>query len=216
MKILFVADTHSAINLDKIQRVLGNIKPDYIIGLGDVSYSDYILLRYSHIANNIPIGCVLGNHDAWNDIQNLNRRGCRLVDLNRKNGHIGDITFYALSGALKYKNSDTYCFLTHKESEEIIKTAPKADILLSHDHPYWGKILNNQEFQNAHEGLIGLANYIRKNSPALHIHGHLHQAFEKNVCNGCREICVYGYALIDVSKENGMITYNIISQTDKP
>lgn len=89
---------------------------------------------------------------------------------------------------------------------------PAADVLLSHDQPYFESRINGMNYIDPHEGLAGLADYIREKHPQIHIHGHLHWQYDKINNGNCREICLYQYALIELKKENNILTCNIIRQ----
>ena len=65
-----------------------------------------------------------------------------------------------------------------------IKTVYSADILITHDKPYFEKP-SEEEYEglctDAHMGLYGIGKYIMENRPKYIIHGHLHKRDIKQI-----------------------------------
>ena len=56
----------------------------------------------------------------------------------------------------------------------------------------------------AHQGLIGITNYIYEKKVPYHIHGHIHEPYHKEMLNKTKEISVFGYEMIVLNMENNI------------
>lgn len=212
INILFITDTHDFINPDSIRKCIEEQKPICVLCLGDVGISDFQIIHNMSELKNIPIGAILGNQDTLSTFDILKSIGIYVADLNAKTFKVENISFFGLSGALRYKDNDSFAFLSHKESVDIMSATPPIDILISHDKPYFGSFSNSPFVQDPHEGLAGLGQYIIEKHPQLHIHGHLHMRYDQINEGGCREICLYQYALVEINEINKEIQCNIVKQ----
>lgn len=118
----------------------------------------------------------MGNHDydylSDYDIQNINGK---VIQIN-------GINLLGMQGNFKYKQVDFPSF-TQDESIHFFEYKPSVDILLTHDKRFDPDKVNRDP---AHQGLIGITNYIYKNKIPIHIHGHIHEDFEKMMLNGTK------------------------------
>lgn len=181
LTMLCIADLHSYD--DKEIKAIQNMEYDVCFLLGDIPQK-----ALSAIKKNVskPLFGVCGNHDEWNS---LTSEGIK--DINCKTISIAGYTVAGFGGSNRYKNGD-YPMWTQKESVEITKMIPKADILITHDSPY--KFFGNDE---AHKGLKGISKYISNNKPKLNLCGHYH---DKNLCGvykKCKIQCIYGFNIIE-------------------
>lgn len=180
MKILIITDLHSwsdeEINLTK------NLY-DYEICflLGDIN-SSYLEILKSIIKT--PIYALNGNHDLNDTVENSG-----LENIHGKIINFDELIFTGFQGSFRYKNGP-FCMYTQKESLDICKTIPKADIFLTHDIMYNGKK------KDSHSGLKGITKYIKKHKPRIHIHGHTHiNSIDK--FKNTTSIGIYKTAIID-------------------
>ena len=162
-KILILSDFHMASN-DEL-RMLSELKygSDYEICfvLGDIERQD--LLEIKRMIKNIH--GVTGNHDA--------KELLRVVGINDLNGNLleyNGLKIVGLAGGFKYKDNDYVSMVSQSESSYIAIRLPDADILISHDSAH-----NQVTDEYAHQGLIGISEYIDRCNPAIHLYGHHHE-----------------------------------------
>ena len=146
----------------------------------------------------IPAIGVCGNHD---EVDTLVKVG--IEDLHGRSKTINGVSFVGMGGSLRYKPSDNM-FLSQRESIDVTKKLPKADVLITHDKAYtgwsctgWFADTKAQYAKDPHAGLAGITKYIRKNKPKYHLYGHLHQRMTEEK-HGMTSMCVYGIQLIDI------------------
>lgn len=158
MHMLIITDLHN-FSEEEYQKVknlrdydicflLGDICPDYLQQLKEIIHT--------------PIYGLNGNHDLMHTVEDAG-----IENFHGKLIEFKGTTFTGFQGSYRYKNGD-FCMYTQKESLEISKHIPKADIFLTHDIYYSGGKYG------PHSGLKGITKYIKKNRPLLHVHGHLH------------------------------------------
>ena len=207
MKIAIYADTHGLAGpvINKYKSETGydiedtNIEPvDLVCLLGDHSETDVKIIE-SHYPNTNIIG-IYGNHDTLNLYENT-----RVTNIHKKIYNQNDYSFIGFQGSHKYKLSQIYGY-TQEESIEECKYLPKVDILLSHDGPY-GKYYKS--INDAHCGLKGLFNYIKKNNPKIMFFGHHHTNmnfqietkawFSKAHITNC--YCIYGCSVVTIEND---------------
>ena len=184
LNILIFSDLHNHIDkeIDKIK----NIPYDYCFILGDISvYNLKMILKY---IDKQKIYAVLGNHD---DLELLDKFGIKNIHGTMIN--LNDIKIVGFSGSFKYKNSNTAMF-NQKESIEIFKLLPAADILISHDTGY--RLMNFKD--SAHQGFKGITKYIEKHKPKLNLFGHYHRNTDFKYKN-TKCICIYQCAILDTT-----------------
>lgn len=98
-----------------------------------------------------------------------------------------------MEGSFKYKPVDFPCF-THDESIVFLENKERVDILVTHDKKFDSEKLRDP----AHQGLIGITNYIYKNRVPINIHGHIHEPYKKQWINDTIEYSVFGYEIIKI------------------
>lgn len=188
LKILFLADLHY-VNLkdwiDFLNKYKNSNEYDLLITLGDI---DHLLMKSLQENIKKPMGGVLGNHDYFDDLPYFG-----IKDLNCKAVKFQETTICGLQGSIKYKNSD-YPLYTQNESIDMCKKLPHTDIFISHSPPKG--IHDRKDF--AHNGLMGITNYIKKQKPKYCFHGHIHEDritnFKKTII-----ISIYGGAIFDTN-----------------
>lgn len=186
MKILTFSDLHTPC-IEAISNInFNNLNYDICFTLGDLDFE-----TLKTIQNNVKcsIYAVLGNHDEYNLLSDLN-----IQSIDRKKINVAGISFVGLSGSSRYK-LDNKSMLTQKESIQVCKELEPADILISHDCAFG---LYGSKSDNTHCGLKGISKYIKKYKPWLNIHGHYHQ--NKIIkCRNTTDICIYGCAIITLN-----------------
>ena len=183
IKIIVITDTHNTLKEDEFR--------NFILNSGD--YDVCLLLGY-FVSNDLPIilryidrekiYALLGNHD-YNYIKEY--------ELNNLNGNIININgvkLLGIQGSFKYKPSDFPSF-SQKESILFLKDKPDVDILVSHDI----RFNSMAERDPAHQGMFGITYYLFKNRVPYHIHGHIHNSYQKTLINGTREISAFQYQI---------------------
>ena len=193
MRVLIFTDTHGIFN--EIYEKYKNDLPNYdrIILLGDHSSVDInqIMSEFT-----VPILRINGNHDVpsmviYKDALPLHEH---LIGYTP--------TYTGWQGSHIYKDTQIYGY-TQKESLDLLKTMPKADILFSHDGPY-GYCGNKEDF--AHCGLKGILKYIKKNKPKTIIYGH-HHKFNHYTIKKTECFCVYQIAWFEFDEEGKVLNF---------
>lgn len=159
--ILIIVDCHH-LTQDEIIKVK-DLQYDVCFLLGDINsrYLD-LILKYVPIDK---IYGILGNHDEYGLLESKNIKNIHL-----KNIEINGINFLGFEGSNRYKKGNIPMY-TQEESIELLKNCDKADVLISHDCPYE---LYSKSTDQAHCGLKGISEYLKKNRVYLNIHGHQH------------------------------------------
>jgi predicted phosphodiesterase len=189
ISLLIIADTHGTLNEEQFYEYIKNKNYDVCILVGDNTNRDLeIILNY--IDKNKLYG-LKGNHDYEylknNNIQDINGI---IIDIN-------GVKILGMEGSFKYKPVSFPSF-TQEESIAFLEGKEKVDILVSHDKKFDYTKLGDP----AHQGLIGITDYLFKNNIPIHIHGHIHEPYKKEMINGTIEYSVFGYELIEINKNN--------------
>ena len=189
INLLVITDAHGKLKT-KCQDLFSNLtsNPDFILLLGDNYYEDleYIISQYKANGElcNVRILGIVGNHDDRNLLDNF--PDIIQMDHTARSFVIHDrtITVGGLSGSVKYKDNNTRCLRTHKESVDLLMDVGKCDILMTHDKPCF-ELPEDDEYDelctNAHSGLYGIGKYILENGPGYMVHGHLHERYVKRL-----------------------------------
>ena len=190
LKILFITDTHNCLAYtDKYLNELKSLyETDYdlCLILGDLSRLDIDEIK--RIIPNEKLYGIVGNHDS---LKFLETSGVK--DINGKVITCKGVKIAAIMGSNKYKDGD-YGMQTQEESILLSENMEEADILISHDK----KFDYNKIKDPAHQGLIGITDYLFKNKIPVHIHGHLHEETEEILRNGTKSICLYQVKLLEI------------------
>lgn len=187
ISILFIADLHNDIIGPDFtnQLVTYAKKSDVCILLGDISESNLEKTFY-YIKHLVPIYGIVGNHDRDFLLQDFG-----IESLHKKVIKINNIIIAGMDGSIRYND---YCqnVFSHKESIDIAREIPAADILVSHDIPY------SPEWPGSitHKGMIGLTQYLYSYGVPYNIHGHLHNTLTDKLPNGTTCVGVYKAAFI--------------------
>lgn len=185
LSLLIISDTHGTLDEEEFKRYLASKHYDLCIMLGDHYNRDIdIILKY---VDKSKIYGIKGNHDydylSDYNIPNLN--GC-IIEVNQ-------VKILGMEGSFKYKPVNFPSF-TQEDSITFLDNKPKVDILVSHDK----KFDYTKTKDPAHQGLVGITNYIYKNKIPIHIHGHIHEPYIKKMLNGTTEYSVFGYEIIKI------------------
>ena len=198
MKLLCCADFHNSFNLTGFEAKAKSCAPDVIVTLGDISVQDLRVIKKTADTLGIPVIGICGNHD---EVDALAKVG--IEDLHGRSKTINGVSFAGIGGSLRYKPSDNM-FLSQRESIDVAKKLPKADVLITHDKAYtgwsytgWFVDTRAQYAKDPHAGLVGITKYICKNKPKYHLYGHLHHRMAEET-HGTTSRCVYGIQLIEI------------------
>lgn len=183
--LLLIADTHGTLDEEKFKVFIEGKKYDICIMLGDHYNRDIdIILRY---VDKKKIYGIKGNHDYdYLSDYNISNINGRVIEIN-------GVKILGMEGSFKYKPVSFPSF-TQEESFYFFDNKPSVDILVSHDKKFDYEKLKDP----AHQGLIGITNYIFKNIIPVHIHGHIHESYNKKMINGTSEYSIFGYELIKI------------------
>ena len=170
MKILVVADTHGELQPHQLPQETLFIKPDGIFLLGDVFINDIELLKQFYPT--VSILGVGGNHDKWDLLKSVN-----VQDIHGRVIRWNGLYIAGFGGAYKCLDKDEYMMHSQKDAMEQLSSMPSCDILLTHDQSCLKAIpAEGQIDGDSKTGLIGITEYIDKNQPKLHLHGHTHES----------------------------------------
>ena len=181
IKLVVISDTHGYLVFGE------NRLAKFLDGVGDfdlcVLLGDHHTGDLREILDCIPVEKIIaikGNHDSFSQYR---EHGIR--DISGSSYIYKGIRFAGIDGSFRYKN-ESFPSYTQYQSLALGHRLPSAEVLLSHDVAFESPVRDN-----AHLGLIGITHYIYKNSPRWHIHGHIHQSYEKEYDNGTKEKSVY-------------------------
>lgn len=173
LRLLILTDLHT-LREDELEKVV-DLDYDVCFLLGDIT---------------------VGNHDNFD---NLARAG--IENINNKIIDINGIKILGFEGSHRYKKGN-FPMLSQEESLELLKNSPKADILVSHDAPYYLYSKNM-----AHCGLKGISKYLLKNKVPINIHGHHHINSVLKFKNGTTVIGVYRCAILDIKNKKRKLIF---------
>lgn len=183
--LLVIADTHGTLDENEFKQYIANKQYDVCIMLGDHYNRDIdIILKY---VNKSKLYGIKGNHDY----DYLSDYG--IPNINGNIIEINGVKILGMEGSFKYKPVDFPSF-TQDDSINFLESKPKVDILVTHDKKFDCEKLKDP----AHQGLIGITNYIFKNKISVHIHGHIHEPYTKKMINGTTEYSIFGYEIIKI------------------
>jgi uncharacterized protein len=128
--------------------------------LGDIDIM-YLKSIREHFSDKPIIG-VLGNHDYQGDLEYYG-----IVNIHGALNIIGNLRFIGIEGCVRYKKEDAPIH-TQEEISHLLQTLPCADIVISHNSP---KGIHDKP-GIAHEGYIGLIQYMDTHLPQYLLHGH--------------------------------------------
>ena len=185
VSLLIISDTHGTLNENSFRNYLKNKYYDVCIMLGD-HYNRDIEIIVRNIDKSKLYG-IKGNHD-YDYLQDYD-----IPNINGQIININGIKILGMEGSFKYKPVDFPSF-THDESIAFLENKEKVDILVTHDKKFDPEKLRDP----AHQGLIGITNYIYKNRVSIHIHAHIHEPYKKQWINGTTEYSVFGYETIKI------------------
>lgn len=192
IRILAIADTHGTLDEDKFKEFIKhNNVYDLVVMIGD-HYTRDIDIIVDNVDKSKLVG-ILGNHD-YNYLSEYN-----IPNINGKIITINGVRILGMQGSFKYKQVDFPSF-TQDESINFLNQFDAVDILISHDKKFDPDKLKDP----AHQGLIGITNYIYEKKVPYHIHGHIHEPYHREMLNKTKEISVFGYEMIDLNTENNI------------
>lgn len=189
IKILIIADTHGTLNEEKFKEFL-DVNKDYdvCVMVGD-HYDRDINIILNYIDKNKLYG-ILGNHD-YNYLENYNIRNISGRVINIKG-----LKILGMEGSFRYKPVKFPSF-SQEESITFFQDKEFVDILISHDTKF---DLSKCNRDPAHQGLIGITNYLYEKRVPVHIHGHIHENYDNKLLNDTIEYSVFGYKIINIKK----------------
>lgn len=186
MKWLLLSDLQGVLYEDWISFLnMDDSQFDTIVTLGDIDilYLKSIAEKFSHKR---IIG-VLGNHDYKGDLEY-----CNIQNLHGSFININGQRIIGLEGCVRYKNEKDAPLYTQEEMNAICNKLPSSDIVISHNSPFG--IHDKKDL--AHQGYIGLRNYVEEHQPLILFHGHQH-VHQITHYQGTQIVGIYGGWLWD-------------------
>ena len=126
----------------------GDLDPAWIEGLGDVA---------------IPKLGVYGNHDS------AYMPALGISNLHLRRADVGGVAFAGFEGCVRYRPGEHQ--YTQDEASTLARALPAADVLVCHAPPAG---INDEPGDRAHEGFVGLREWVDAHAPRLLLHGHTH------------------------------------------
>lgn len=183
VSLLIISDTHGTLDEESFVKYLQNQTYDACIMLGDHYNRDIEIITRN--VDKTKLFGIKGNHD-YNYLDDYD-----IPNINGQIIEIKGIKIMGMEGSFKYKQVDFPSF-TQEDSILFLENKEKVDVLVTHDK----KFDPEKTKDPAHQGLIGITNYIYKNNVSVHIHGHIHESYKKQMLNGTIEYSVFGYEII--------------------
>ena len=184
MNILIFSDFHEEkFTYNDLLKI--KIDPDLMLFLGDIP-TETLFSLVTTFPNKTYFG-ILGNHDSFYEIENVNvllkenQRKEKIININGKLVFFNGISFTGVEGCVKKRRNHPGYELT----DQII--IPEANILISHEGGYLD--LDNITSDN-HYGYPQINEYRKKHNVKYHFEGHHHIPFEKLIDN-TKCFCVY-------------------------
>lgn len=171
MRILAVADLHGSA---EALRILRKSSPDYelLVMAGDITHFgpvDY--LRSILSAVDIPVVMVPGNCDPPGI---LDVSADNLHQIHRRRAEIAGMGFAGLGGAIAYFFSDENTITEDEILQVLGGILKEGDVLVTHQ-PARG--FNDAGYSGENTGSVSLRMAVDERKPALHISGHIHEAY---------------------------------------
>ena len=143
---------------DLLAWVSGN-DPDAVVTLGDLDVS--WIEELADVA--LPKLGVYGNHDSpyMPDLG--------IANLHLRTLEVGVVTFAGFEGCVRYRPGEHQ--FTQEEAAAMARELPAADVLVCHAPPAG---VNDEPGDRAHEGFLGLREWVGAHAPRLILHGHTH------------------------------------------
>ena len=177
MRLLAIAD------IDDFHWPYGRGQADVLVSCGDVC--DPVILEAAAAYGCALILAVKGNHDSPAAFAEP------IVDLHLRVREHGGLRFGGLQGAWRYKPRGHFLY-DQVDTTRLLEQLGAVDILLAHNAPLGVHEIDD----DVHQGFRGLAEYVRRHSPQLLVHGHQHVSRETLV-DRTRVVGVYGHAFIE-------------------
>lgn len=188
LKLIVISDTHGDLAFgNKFEEFFSKIDNyDLCIILGDIY--GYELEKILKLVSKERIIALRGNHDNF---EVYDEYGIR--NINGTTFIYKGIRFAGIEGSFRYKNVEFPSY-THYESLRLASEMPlKADVLITHD-----RMFTESQYSDAHAGLVGITYYVYENAVQWHIHGHIHESYQKKYSNGTNEKSVYGCEYLEI------------------
>lgn len=187
LKLIVISDTHGDLAFgNKFEEFFSRIDNyDLCIILGDIY--GYELEKILKFIPSDSIIALRGNHDNF---EVYDEYGIR--NINGTTFIYKGIRFAGIEGSYKYKNAEFPSY-THYESLCLACDIPKTDVLITHD-----RMFTESQYNDVHAGLVGITYYVYEKGVQWHIHGHIHESYQKKYSNGTNEKSVYGCEYLEI------------------
>ncbi|NPU84107.1 MAG: hypothetical protein HPY65_06425 [Syntrophaceae bacterium] len=174
MILYAVADVHGRKeNLERIEAVVRERKPDILVAAGDVATRRNAALVLERLnALSIPVLVVRGNMDPPDfDGDVAGYRNIR--SLHRSEVVTGGVPFAGISGTIPVPFRTRISFREDRELTELKLRVRRETVLVAHPPPLG---VLDRAFGLLHAGSPGLRDFVRQTEPRLLICGHIHEA----------------------------------------
>ena len=186
--MLYFANTRGTLQEASLEKFLQHY-PDYNLCCLFGNHSDHdieLILKY------VPAEKIVGLLGSDNS-NYLEKYG--LSNIDGKTFSARGIKMLGMGGGLRYRPGN-YPSYTQAESIAFFRDKPKVDVLLSHASAYD----KNSMLDTAHQGLVGITEYLKENYVPIHIHcGSLENKVVEH--KSTATISVHGVGALELQKE---------------
>ncbi|MEA3505884.1 MAG: hypothetical protein U9R36_00075, partial [Elusimicrobiota bacterium] len=119
-----------------------------------------------------------------------------VTDVHLKPQKFGGVVFGGCQGAWPYKPIGHFLY-SEEEIKEILAFLPRVDVFLTHNPPKGETEIDDM----VHNGFKSFNDYIKKHSPAYHLHGHVHKNKEFKIEN-TKVISVFGMKELEINRRD--------------
>jgi len=166
-----------------LEQLLTEHRVDVVVALGDLTREELAPLRHF---DGRKLG-VHGNHDTGDEFDDAG-----IEDVHLKAVDLDGRTVGGFSGSHRYRGAGRFAW-TQEESVAALRDFGRVDILLAHSPPLG---VNDDTGDAAHEGLVGLRDYVGRTRPSLVLHGHTYPALQLRRLGRTVVRHVRGHALV--------------------
>lgn len=181
MKLLLLSDLQGVRYDDWMNFIqIDDSTIDAVLTLGDIDTLELRNIK-ERFSNKQVLG-VIGNHDYNGDLEYYG-----ITNLHNTTTILSEKQIVGIEGCVRYKNGKGIPLYTQTEMGVICDQLPVADIVISHNSP---KGIHDK-LEQAHEGFVGLMNYIEEHQPTHVFHGHQHK-HQITTYGATKIVCIYG------------------------
>ena len=177
---LIITNTNNTLETKDLLRYVDE-KPNIILALGNVSDDELEMIASFAYHFNLPFYGVCGSNDFKDTLNNQD-----VFDLDMRVINFNGLLIGGFGGSwCKSPARGNSALLTNDMASEKLLHLDRCDVLISHDCANF----NRNETIYFNQGFIGLAEYIDRCSPKLHLHSNVSEpvidVYKRTVIRGC-------------------------------